>query len=180
MLLDYADCESQFANAYQISQALLNKRLFRIERGIYSTTPHVSELAIIQKKYSKAIFTMESAFYYHGLTTDIPDLYHIATPAKSARLRDTRIRQMFVADNIFRLGQVEQMQEGTTIHIYNKERMLIELLRYKDKLPYDYYKEILRHYRKNINQLDIEQIQEYANIFPKSALLWKRLNDEVF
>ena len=180
MLLDYADCASQYTNAYQISQALHDKRLFRIERGIYSTTPHVSELAIIQKKYPKAIFTMDSAFYYHSLTTDIPDLYHIATPAKSARLRDTRIRQVFVADNIFTLGQVEQVHEGTTIRIYNKERMLIELLRYKDKLPYDYYKEILRHYREIIDRLDIEQVQEYATVFPKSEILWKRLDEEVF
>ena len=58
MLLDYTDCASQYANAYQISQALQDKRLFRIERGIYATTPHVNELAIIQKKYPKAIFTI--------------------------------------------------------------------------------------------------------------------------
>lgn len=180
MLLDYADCAAQYANAYQISQALHDKRLFRIERGIYATTPHVPELAIIQKKYPKAIFTMDSAFYYHGLTTDIPDLYHIATPTKSARFRDARIRQMFVADNIFTLGQIEQVHEGTNIRIYNKERMLIELLRYKDKLPYDYYKEILRHYRETIDRLDIEQVQEYVAIFPKSEILWKRLDEEVF
>ena len=180
MLLDYADCTSQYANAYQINQAIQENRLYRIERGIYATTPHVSELAIIQKKYPKAIFTLDSAFYYHGLTTDIPDLYHIATPAKSARLRDKRIRQVFVNDSIFTLGQVEQVHEGTPIRIYNKERMLIELLRYKNKLPYDYYKEILRHYRAIIDQLDIEQVQEYAAIFPKSDILWKRLDEEVF
>ena len=91
-----------------------------------------------------------------------------------------RIRQVFVADNIFTLGQVEQVHEGTSIRIYNKERMLIELLRYKDKLPYDYYKEILRHYREIIERLDIEQVQEYAAIFPKSEILWKRLDEEVF
>lgn len=180
MLLDYTDCASQYANAYQISQALHDKRLFRIERGIYATTPHVPELAIIQKKYPKAIFTMDSAFYYHGLTTDIPDLYHIATPAKSARLRDARIQQVFVADKIFMQGQIEQVHEGTNIRIYNKERMLIELLRYKNKLPYDYYKEILHHYREIIDRLDIEQIQEYVTIFPKCATLYKRLQNEIF
>jgi hypothetical protein len=140
----------------------------------------VSELAIIQKKYPKVIFTMESAFYYNGLTTDIPDYYHIATPAKAARLKDPRIKQVYVPDKIFSLWLVEQEQEGTTIRIYDKERMLIELLRYKDKLPYDYYKEILRNYRKIVDRLDIERVQEYATIFPKSEILWKRLDEEVF
>ena len=179
MLLDYADCASQYANAYQINQAIQEKRLYRIERGIYATTPHVSELAIIQKKYPKAIFTMDSAFYYHGLTTDIPDLYHIATPAKSARLRDKRIRQVFVNDSIFTLGQVEQVHEGTPIRIYNKERMLIELARYKSKLPFDYYKEIVLNYRKILPKLNIQKIQDYAMAAPKSGKIMDIIQMEV-
>ena len=71
-------------------------------------------------------------------------------------------------------------QEGTRIRIYDKERMLIELLRYKSSLPYDYYKEILRHYRRMLETLDIERIQEYASIFPRSETIWKRLEEEVF
>lgn len=90
------------------------------------------------------------------------------------------LAKRYVPDKIFSLGLVEQEQEGTTIRIYDKERMLIELLRYKDKLPYDYYKEILRNYRKIVDLLDIERVQEYATIFPKSEILWKRLDEEVF
>ena len=56
MLLDYSACEQKYTNAYQITQALNDKRIYRIERGIYANTPHVSELAIIQKKYPKVIF----------------------------------------------------------------------------------------------------------------------------
>ncbi len=180
MLMDYQTCENQFSNTYQMQQAIKNKRLFRIERGIYADHQNVPELAIIQKKYPKAVFTMDSAFYYHGLTTTIPDLYHIATPAKAARLKDPRIKQFFVPEKIFSLGLTEQKQDGTTIRLYDKERMLIELLRYKTSLPYDYYKEILRHYREHIEALDIERVQEYADIFPKSAAIWKRLDEEVF
>ncbi len=180
MLLDYQGCTQEYANPYQIKQAIQRRTLYRIERGIYATVPHVSELAILQKKYPKAIITMESAFYYHGLTTDIPELYHLATPAKAARLKDRRIKQWFVPAKLFPLGQIEMEQEGTRIRIYDKERMLIELLRYKSSLPYDYYKEILRHYRRMLETLDIERIQEYASIFPRSETIWKRLEEEVF
>jgi len=58
--------------------------------------------------------------------------------------------------------------------------MLIELLRFKNKLPYDYYKEILRNYREIIYDLDIEQIQEYAAEFPKSKMISEALDREVF
>ena len=180
MLMDYQTCENKFPNTYQMQQAIKQNRLFRIERGIYADHQLVPELAVIQKKYPKVIFTMDSAFYYHGLTTTIPDLYHLATPAKAARLKDCRIKQMFVPDKIFSLGLIEQEQEGTRIRIYDKERMLIELLRYKNSLPYDYYKEIQRHYREHIEALDIERVQGYADIFPKSSASGKRLNDEIF
>ena len=58
--------------------------------------------------------------------------------------------------------------------------MLIELLRYKNKLPYDYYKEILGNYRNLIYELDIERIQEYVSIFPKSKTISTLLDSEVF
>ena len=64
--------------------------------------------------------------------------------------------------------------------IYDRERMLIELLRYKNKLPYDYYKEIIISYRNLIYTLDIERIQEYASIFPKNKKIRELLDAEVF
>ena len=66
------------------------------------------------------------------------------------------------------------------IRVYDKERMLIELIRNKNKLPYDYYKEIIGNYRNIISELDIEKIQDYAMIFPKSSLITKTLQAEVF
>ncbi|MBO4395226.1 MAG: hypothetical protein J5819_02630 [Eubacterium sp.] len=57
--------------------------------------------------------------------------------------------------------------------------MLIELLRGKNSMPYDLYKEILLNYREIINDLDIRRIQEYASVFPKSKMISKALDEEV-
>jgi len=180
MLLDYSTCKKQYTNAYQLAKAINDKRIYRIERGIYSDSPYAPELAVIQKKYPMAIFTLESAFYYHELTTEIPEFYHIATTAKAARLKDTRIKQVYVPNNVLSLGLIEKEQEGTVIRIYDKERMLIELMRYKDKLPYDYYKEIVIGYRDLVYKLDVQRLEEYTERFPKSHLIWTRLLNEVF
>ena len=69
--------------------------------------------------------------------------------------------------------------KGYQIPVYNRERMLIELLRYKSKLPFDYYKEILLNYRKIMPQLDIQAIQDYAMDSPKSGKIMKTLQMEV-
>ena len=71
-------------------------------------------------------------------------------------------------------------RQGVKFRIYDKERMLIELLRFKNKLPFDYYKEILRNYRNHIYDLDIERIQEYASIFPRHKMISETLDSEVF
>ena len=64
--------------------------------------------------------------------------------------------------------------------IYDKERMLIELLSRKNSLPRDYYKEILGNYRNQIHELDIERIQDYAENFPKHKMISEALAAEVF
>ena len=73
------------------------------------------------------------------------------------------------------------MEKGDAqFRIYDRERMLIELLRFKNSLPFDYYKEILGNYRNHIYELDIERIQEYASVFPKSKMISDTLDAEVF
>jgi len=57
--------------------------------------------------------------------------------------------------------------------------MLIELLRYKSKLPFDYYKEILLNYRKILPLLDMQAIQDYAYDAPKSGKVMETLQMEV-
>ncbi|MBR2554007.1 MAG: hypothetical protein IKE94_04000, partial [Aeriscardovia sp.] len=65
------------------------------------------------------------------------------------------------------------------IRLYSKERMLIELLRYKSKLPFDYYKEILLNYRKILPRLNIQEIQDLAYDAPKRNKIMETLQTEV-
>ena len=180
MIYTYKECKEKWSSNYQIKKQIAAGSLFQIEKGIYSDTPDVSTLAVISTKYPKAIFTMDSAFYYHGLTDVIPDEHHIATDKHSIYISDKRIRQYYIPSDILNTGVTTMTRRDATIRIYDKERMLIELLRYKNKLPFDYYKEILGNYRNLIYELDIERIQEYAATFPKTKMISEALDAEVF
>lgn len=179
MVLSYNEAINQYGNAYRLSQAISDGRIFKLEEGIYSDNRHESELGIIMKKYPKAVLAGEYAFYVHGLTNLIPEKYDLATPSKSAKLTDGRVKQIYVREEIFALGIEEKEEDGVQIRIYDKERMLIELLRAKNTMPYDLYKEIIMHYREIISDLEIWRIQEYASIFPKSKMISKALDEEV-
>ncbi len=180
MVFTYGDCLERWSSDYQIKKQIDAGTLFQIEKGIYSNDSDVSTLSVLSVKYPDAIFTMDSAFYYQGLTDVIPEKYHVATDTHSARLKDERICQYYVPKGLLDAGVTTLQRRDATIRIYDRERMLIELLRYKNKLPYDYYKEIIGNYRHLIHELDIERIQEYAASFPKSRVISDALDKEVF
>ena len=179
MLLSYYDCEVKYGNHYQIKKALEADRLYKIEPGIYADTPQVSELEIVSFKYEQAVFTMDSAFYYHGLTDVIPEKYHLATSKDAHKIGGKRIKQYFHREETFSIGKTTMQYGNTTIRIYDKERMLIELIRNKKALPFDYYKEIIGSYRRIVQTLDIESLQEYILAFPKRNHIWETIELEV-
>ena len=180
MILTYKECIEKFGNDYQLAKAVAEKQIYRVESGIYSTDRYTSELEVIVKKYPNAILTGEYAFYFHNLTDVIPEKYHIATKAKAAKLLDARIEQVYIRDELLQLGVTKTEISGITVNMYDKERMLIELLRNKNAMPHDLYKEIIGNYRKIIENLQIWRIQEYTDIFPKSRMIKKALDEEVF
>ena len=180
MVSTFSECLKDYGAAYQIRKAVREGKIYQNEKGVYADVPKVSALAVIVAKYPEVIITMDTAFYYHGLTDVIPDEYCIATPESSRALRDRRIRQLFVKDEILNIGVITMERRDAGFKIYDKERMLIELLRFKNKMPFDYYKEILGNYRNHIYDLDIERIQEYASTFPRHKMISEALDAEVF
>ena len=123
---------------------------------------------------------MDSAFYFHNLTGVIPNKIALATKRNALRIKDDKIIQVFTSEKLFGIGKIEITVEGATINVYDKERMLIELIRNKNQIAFDYYKEIISNYRKIINDLDISKIEEYIERFPHEEHIYETLQREVF
>lgn len=175
-----AECLEIYGSDYFIEKKIEAGELFKVGKGIYSEKKYVPELAMLVYKYPNAVVTMRSAFFFHGLTDVIPDECDLATTRDAAKIMDKRVKQYFVSDVFFEEGIEITEYKGYGIRIYNKERMLIELVRYKSKLPFDYYKEIILNYRKLLPSLDIQKIQDYALRAPKSNKILEILQMEVF
>ena len=150
-----------------------------MKKGFILIQKQVSDLEIIAFKYPYAVFTMNSAFYYYGLTDVIPERFYLATNRNATKIHSNNIKQFFYHENILQVGITTIIYQNVKIQIYDKERMLIELIRNKNTLPFDYYKEIIESYRKIIYELDIEKIQEYILLFPKSDYIMNVIQLEV-
>ena len=180
MIANYNECIEQLGSKYKVGKMVAEENLFKLEKGIYSDEKYVPEYRIISYKYPKAIFTMDSAFYYHGLTDVIPDKYYLMTARGASRIRDERVVQLFENSDALELGAEYIEYNDYMIRIYNKERMLLELIRNKSKLPFDYYKEIVNNYRKLAHELDIPAMLDLLEKLPKSKMIRRVLELEVF
>ena len=181
MLLNTTECLERYGSYYAIACKVKAGTLVKIERGVYSDTmEYVSGERIMQKKFPAAIFTMESAFFYHRLTDVVPDMYSLATPVRTTAIADKRVKQYFAPEGTFDIGKSELEVSGTKIAVYDLERMLIELMRHRNKLPYDYYKEVLGNYRNSLNRLYPAKLDDYLVAFPKRDAISRFLDLEVF
>lgn len=83
------------------------------------------------KKYPNAILTLNSAFYYYGLTDTIPDHYYVATPKSNRKIEDVRVKQIYENSNAFEMGKttIEYDDEGASLLINSNQQMLSEKLR---------------------------------------------------
>ena len=179
MLLSYQECINRYGSDYKLKKELAGGSIFLKEKGIYSTRRNTSEIDIIMHKYPKAVFTGQSAFYYHSLTDVIPDYYFLVTKRSDTRIRDSRVRQSFMKDEIFHSGITEMTYNNSTIRIFDRERMLIELMRSRAKIPLDYYKEVIQNYRKVSFELDFGLVEDYATMFRNGANLMEMIQMEV-
>ena len=155
MLYTYNDCIKEYGSDYQLKKALLDQKLYKVEKGIYSSEKYASELAVVSLKYPNSVFTDESAYYYHDLT------------------------ESFISNEVFDHGIIDMSYNNAVIRIYSRERMLIELMRFRSRYPYDYYKEIVLNYRRIIYDLDFWKVEEYAALFANGDNIMKIIGTEV-
>ena len=175
-----SECLKEYGSDYFINRMIEEGKLFRVDKGIFSEEEHVPELALLSYKYPKAIITMDTAFYLYGLTDEVPDVCTMATKREAAPITDSRVKQVFMPKELMNIGATSIEYKGYSIQIFDRERMLVELIRYKSKFPYNYYKEILRNYRRILPQLNSEKIRDYAEAVPKSEKVIRTLSAEVY
>ena len=179
MLYSFKELRKKYKQS-GLNKMLKEQKIFKIEKGIYSDTKNVNYLELLTFKYPNAIFTLESAFYYHNLTDVIPNKNVLGVKRGSYISSDKNIKFVTYSEKYFDLGKTTMIVDGVKIQIYDKERMLIELIRNRKSYGFDYYKEIINNYRESKEQLDMGKITNYISVFPIEEHLYDVIMKEVF
>ena len=99
MLYDYKEAIAIYGNDYNLKKAILDKRIFKIEKGIYSDgKSNFNLIELIMKKYKHAFLVKESALYLIGFINEKPEKIHIGTARNALRIKDDRIQQHFYSN----------------------------------------------------------------------------------
>ena len=180
MIYTYSELKDNGLDNYNINKKVANKELYKIESGLYSDTEKYNPLEYIVKRYPNSIFISESAFFYLGLTDYIPSRYFLATKHNVKKILNDKIEQIFMANHFFEIGKSQINYNNVQINIYNKERMLIELIRNKNTIPFDYYKEIISNYREIADEIDMSLLADYLECFANGKNIFEIIHREVF
>lgn len=177
MLYNHQTALKKYGTHGEIMKAVNKGKLIRIERNIYKTPDDYTEFEYIITKYPKVIFTMQSAFFYLGLCKEKPNLYHLATNRTAVRMKDKSIEQYYQLDKFYSVGIIPFKVNNLNIHIYNKERMLIELVRNKNKISDELFFEVAHNYYLQKETLDEKKLISYINKFNGKKGIIKKINE---
>lgn len=180
MVYTYKEILKKYKDDYNIRKALKNEQLYKIEKGMYSDRRYANPLITYSKKYPNAVITMDNAFYYYNLTDVIPSKIYLDTPSNTRAIKNEKIIQLFSNKELLNIGKDIVKVENQEVVMYDKERMLIELIRKRRKIPFDYYKELIASYREILDDLDMYKIEKYLSFFKKDANLFDVMQREVF
>ena len=99
MIKTYKELLAENTTDSKIKKLIEQKELYKIEKGYYSSSEIYDELELITKKYNNAIITMESAFYYYGLSSKHPKKYTLATLHKAKVIKNKTINIIITNSN---------------------------------------------------------------------------------
>lgn len=152
----------------QIGKWLSSGRIEKIDRGIYCLpNTQRDDLALLQYRYDKCIFSGITALSLHGLTDHISEYYHVSFPQgyNPSSLRDCpwNISVTRSVPKIYGLGIMKmRTKTGNEISVYDRERSLCDVLRGKGLPPFIVRTAMKRYF--NSSDKDISKLKEYAQL----------------
>jgi len=141
--------------------------LEKVQPGLYKLKDSdvTSGFVDASKAVPQAVIALASALAYYELTTFNPSKVHLAIPndAKPPKLNFPPVEVYYFRENQYDAGIDEIIIQGHTVRIYNQEKTVCDMFRYRNKLGEDLALEGLRNYLNRPNA-NLNKLQEYMKI----------------
>ena len=145
----------------------------RKEKGVYvKKGKNVNDFFLIQQRYKTGIFSHNTALYFYHLTDRTPLKYDM-TFKNNIRVNDEIIEPHYIKQDKYELGIIElELQDKTTIKLYDLERTIIDILRDRNKIDLQIFNTAMKEYMKRKDK-NLIKLSKYAKEFKMEKILKK-------
>ena len=139
----------------------------KIRRGYYQwiTPDDFSETGTIVRLFPDAILCMDTALRYYGYSDRTPGEWHLAVSKDSGKSRFKIdypfVKPYYMEPSVLELGLTAGEMDGHTIRIYDKDRVICDCLRYRNKMDREIFNKAIQNYVNDPGK-SIPKLLEYA------------------
>ena len=141
----------------------------RIGHGYYTICGgHTDKYYELQQRCPKAIFSYQTAAYLWDLSGTESNIFDCTVPRgyNTSKLNlGENIRYHYVLQEFYEIGLMKiESPQGATIQVYDRERTICDLIRYRKQLEPALYSSMINRYFQN-REKDIQKLAKYSRIF---------------
>ena len=139
----------------------------KIRRGYYQwiNPDDFSEVGTVIRLFPDAILCMDTALRYYGYSDRTPGDWHLAVSKDSGKSRFKIdypfVKPYYVEPAVLELGLTTGTMDGHAIRIYDKERLICDCLRYRNKMDKEIFNKAIQKYIADPKK-SIPKLMEYA------------------
>lgn len=142
--------------------------LEKVAQGVYvSPDAWIDTMYILYLRCRQAVFSHETALFFHDLTDREPVKYSITlkTGYNPSRLQADGFQVYTIKDHLHGIGVVTaETPFGHLVPVYDMERTICDLLRSRSNIEIQVFRDALREYARR-KEKDLRTLMKYAGIF---------------
>ncbi|MCQ4906809.1 hypothetical protein NE479_04435 [Phascolarctobacterium faecium] len=126
-----------------------------------------SEVSIVVRLFPDAILCMDTALRYYGYSDRTPVEWHLAVSKDSGKSRFKIdypfVKPYYVEPSLLELGLTIGKMDGHKVRIYDKDRLMCDCLRYRNKMDKEIFNKAIQNYIADPDK-SIPKLLEYAEL----------------
>lgn len=139
----------------------------KVRRGYYqwNSSEDFSEVGTVTRLFPDAILCMDTALRYYGYSDRTPGDWHLAVSKDSGKSRFNIdypfVKPYYIEPTVLELGLTKGTMDGHEIRIYDKDRVICDCLRYRNKMDKEIFNKAIQNYIADPEK-SIPKLMEYA------------------
>ena len=150
------------------------RKLEQVAHGIYvSEDTWIDAMFLLYLRCGQAVFSHESALFFHDLTDREPSPYAITVRRgySTTRLKAEGLSVYTIKPELFDVGVSSgQTPFGHTVPVYDMERTICDLLRSRSRIEIQTFQGALKAYARRKDK-NLRALMQYAGMFKVEKIL---------